>query len=478
MACTNKELDNPIYTGLTQASQQQQQPLYDLIQHETTQYEMVEFPKERSLVPESKEVASSNKQQHSNSVDNHSNQKEQVKWLIVVILLITSTLLNVIVLVTFFTKETSCPQVSCPQVINTTQMAQDIAQAGYVSYGNTTDEMIFNLLTTLIDLVGDTKQLVNNNITTLIDMVGQLLADGTMNNVTASLQQLTSTQSIIEDISNENKGTINNILVNVLENENTSLIFSCQGIKSKYPTSPSGYYHIKSQLVYCKMGELCSSEGGWTRLAYLDMIDSTVDCPPGFKLYEDTLNGVRACGRPDTQGGSCVSIKFPSNGISYSEVCGRVVGYQYGSPDALYTSSNSIDSYYVDGVSITQGYPRKHVWALINGIRSSSTNTSNNCPCNTPPGTTKNIDLFIGNDYFCESGNPNNGWSPILYSDDPLWDGKQCGSQEQDCCSANGLPWFHKTLNSTTDYLELRVCCDQTNTDEDVPISFYELYVK
>ncbi len=50
------------------------------------------------------------------------------------------------------------------------------------------------------------------------------------------------------------------------------------------------------------------------------MTDSTVDCPPGFKLYE--VNGVRACGRPDTKG-SCVSIKFPSNGISYSEVCGR-----------------------------------------------------------------------------------------------------------------------------------------------------------
>ncbi len=66
----------------------------------------------------------------------------------------------------------------------------------------------------------------------------------------------------------------------------------------------------------------------------------------------------------------------------------------------------------------------------------------------------------------------------MLYSDDPLWNGEECGSQEHDCCSANDLPWFHKTLNSTTDYLELRVCCTYTNTFGNVPISLYELYVK
>ena len=153
------------------------------------------------------------------------------------------------------------------------------------------------------------------------------------------------------------------------------------------------------------------------------------------------------------------------------------MGYQYGTPDALYTFINNIDSYYVDGVSITQGYPRKHVWTLMAGLFS-NISSGFSCPCNTPPGYTQNIDLFIGNDYFCESGNPTNSWSTILYSDDPLWDGKECGSQEQDCCSANGLPWFHKTLTSTTDYLELRVCGNEPNTNEDVPISLYELFVK
>ena len=38
------------------------------------------------------------------------------------------------------------------------------------------------------------------------------------------------------------------------------------------------------------------------------------------------------------------------------------------------------------------------------------------------------------------------------------------------CCTAPGLPWFHKVLNTTTtDYLELRVCADkETTADEDV----------
>ena len=40
-------------------------------------------------------------------------------------------------------------------------------------------------------------------------------------------------------------------------------------------------------------------------------------------------------GRPVSSGGSCSSVQYPSNGISYSQICGRVVGYQYFTPDAV-----------------------------------------------------------------------------------------------------------------------------------------------
>ena len=88
-----------------------------------------------------------------------------------------------------------------------------------------------------------------------------------------------------------------------LHNSSTSsLPTSCQEIKNKEPTSPSGVYalavngsKVHLTYVYCHMGELCGSGGGWTRLAYLDMTDSKEACPPGFKLYQS--GGVRACGR-------------------------------------------------------------------------------------------------------------------------------------------------------------------------------------
>ena len=232
------------------------------------------------------------------------------------------------------------------------------------------------------------------------------------------------------------------------------------------------------------MEELCGSGGGWTRLAYLDMSDSTENCPSGFRLYQS--GGVRACGRETSSVGSCTSVQFPSNGISYSQVCGRVVGYQYGSTDAVDNiingpeSHNDINSYYVDGVSITRGSPRQHIWTLMAGVTGgSSSHTSSYCPCS--PGSTQGpkIQSFVGDDYYCESG-AGSSWTHILYTSDPLWDGQACGSLETACCNVTGIPWFHRDYGSTTttDYIELRVCADQETIDEDAPVSFYEIYVK
>ena len=220
--------------------------------------------------------------------------------------------------------------------------------------------------------------------------------------------------------------------------------------------------------------ELCGSRGGWTRLAYLNMSNATQNCPSGFRLYQS--GGVRACGRSGL-GSSCVSVQFPSNGISYSQICGRVVGYQYRSTDAIDDYHNDINSWYVDGVSITRGSPRQHVWTLMAGFSELNVH-SWSCPCNT--GSTVSVVPFIGNTYFCESGNNASGTSSILYTSDSLWDGKNCGSDEAPCCSAPGLPWFHRDYgtNTTTDYIELRVCGDQGTVNEDSPVSFYEIYVK
>ena len=321
----------------------------------------------------------------------------------------------------------------------------------------------------------DIQQLINNNTQSI-------------NHVLQKLDNIVISLSHIKNATTSNAGAINDVLLlveDILQIQNgssfSSLPTSCQEIKKKQSNSPSGVYLLatpggKTNYVYCHMGELCGTEGGWTRLAYLDMSDSTENCPTGFKLHES--NGIRACGRATSNGASCQSVLFPSYS-NYSQVCGRVVGYQYGSTDAVDITSvpggSDINSYYVDGVSITHGSPRKHIWTLMSGFAESQINTCCNCPCSQ--GTVTKPQSFIGNDYFCESGGGRTNVS--LHTQDPLWDGKGCGSLESNCCSAPGLPWFNKVLNSTTnDYIELRVCADQDTGNEDAPVSFYELYVK
>ena len=296
------------------------------------------------------------------------------------------------------------------------------------------------------------------------------------------LINIVNTLSNLQDTSTSTAGVTDDILLIaqellVLHNDSTALPTSCKQLKSQYPSSPSGYYILASATytAYCNMGTLCGSGGGWTRLAYLDMSDATQNCPSGFRLYQS--GGVRACGRPVTSSGSCVSVQFPSNGISYSQICGRVTGYQYGNTDSLHSLSD-LNSCYVDGVSITRGSPCQHVWTLIAGNSESST-SSNACPCNT--GSTVSVQSFIGNNYFCESGNPKSGHSyNILYTSDPLWDGQGCGSLESSCCNVPGIPWFHRDYGSTTttDYIELRVCGDAGSNYEDSPVHSYDIYVK
>ena len=138
----------------------------------------------------------------------------------------------------------------------------------------------------------------------------------------------------------------------------------------------------------------------------------------------------------------------------------------------------SIDDPYVDGVSITRGSPRQHIWTSAIGLHENVNNSyfSEQCPCvsvskQSPPS-------FVGSDYFCESGCPAYVDLTTFHSADPRWDGEGCGAFEAVCCAAPGLPWFHKVLDApTTDYIEMRLCIDQSTADENVLISSYEIYV-
>ena len=331
------------------------------------------------------------------------------------------------------------------------------------------------------------------NEETSTDQLTSQLINFTIAN-TQAIKQIVKQVDNLSNTLRNTTSTVNQVLQMVEELTELHSEFlpnSCQEIKQRMPNSPSGIYQIEvknssntntAHYVYCHMEKLCGSNEGWTRIAYLDMSNPSQSCPSGFRLHES--GKVRACGRPASSGGSCASCKFSSNGIRYSEVCGRVVGYAYRSPDAVDrlngpTQHNDINSFYVDGVSITHGTPRKHIWTFMAG-RADDNNDDDgrfNCPCQQGSQQAEYLQSFIGNDYFCEAP-PYETF--VLRISDPLWDGQQCSSLEQPCCNVTGLPWFHKVLStkSTNDDIELRVCCDEDTINEDVSLNEYQIYVQ
>ena len=326
---------------------------------------------------------------------------------------------------------------------------------------------------------------INCNLSLIQDTMNSIIQQimvhaNNTNRSTDQLLQLLNT-SLIKDISIPTAAAVNDVLLIVnelLEIQNGSSLFnsairlvSCKDIKAAHPNSPSGYYYVNSRNIYCNMGELCGQDGGWTRIAYLDMSDSSQNCPSG--LQELITGGIRVCRREGNSSG-CRSNIFQTNGISYSQICGKVVGYQKGTPDAIYTISNDINGVYIDGVSITRGSPRQHVWSYITGYQSNI----NYCPCNT--GATNTVPSFVGEHYYCESGTNSNPSHGQVYTDDPLWDGNNCPSNEAPCCTGTGLPWFFRDYGNATitDYIELRMCGDSGYENEDTPVQLYEIYVK
>ena len=251
--------------------------------------------------------------------------------------------------------------------------------------------------------------------------------------------------------------------------------------------SPSGHYwtlgndsiRLTQRRVYCDMTRRCCNQTGWMRVAYLDMTDPTQQCPGGFRQINSPK---RACGSYRLTGPGCVSTTFPVNGTRYSKVCGRIKAYQDKTSEAFdpYLTQQllSIDSYYVDGVSLTHGRPpRSHIWTFAAALDEVHSN-SWVCPCTRPDlGFTGSVPPFIGQDYFCETGSRSK-YQYIFHDQDPLWDGEGCGPQST-CCSFNNPPWFCKELSqSTTNDIELRICSDQGSNNEDTPIEMFELYVQ
>ena len=185
---------------------------------------------------------------------------------------------------------------------------------------------------------------------------------------------------------------------------------SCQEIFDCNPDIHGGYYreNINSQdSMYCMKS--CNNVAGmWRRVALVNMANSSEIC---LRAGLRTITSPKRICTGASQG--CTSVSFSTRGINYNAVCGRAIGYQFGSPDGIDKNRGfTIDRNYVDGLSITYGPTRNrhHIWTYAVGH-------TGHCLCQ-PNSVASQPPSFVGQHYYCDGHDIDHRWHP----DDPLWD--------------------------------------------------------
>ena len=243
--------------------------------------------------------------------------------------------------------------------------------------------------------------------------------------------------------------------------------------------SQSGHYSLlgndgQPHEVYCEMEEVGNGQsGGWMRLAKF----GPKNCPEGLEVKDG-----KYCKRPneDRVNGGCFSVHFPTNKIGYSRVYGKIIGIQKGSTDAFEPTYKGSRVTYLDGISLTYGAERSHIWSFASEYSSTVEFNSRRCPCHTNDHYKSMPPDFVGENYFCDTGTSmeeirNYGET----FENPLWN--ECRSNDDACCVPNNdlnPPWFERVIEETCSSIEMRVCTNEPSSNEDVYIKEMELYVQ
>ncbi len=274
---------------------------------------------------------------------------------------------------------------------------------------------------------------------------------------------------------------------------------SCRYLKYQYPTMPSGFYWLLLDPTtppvrrFCDMWLICGNViGGWMRVGHLDTNDVTFTCPTGQKPRENTLSEYdpsvpsdcfletfRTCVIDSDQDNSCSTTSY-SIELSYDKVCGRVIGYQYGNLTGFHDlSSNSsyvdpfTNQFYVDGISITHGNPRQHIWTFA------AASNENKCPCGHSNASRVSPPPFVGDNYFCDSAVESGPPQARIYPGDPLWDGVGCNQTPNGCCLFSRHSYFYREIaNKTSDYITVTMCREHNSSQADLGIQILDLLVQ
>ena len=259
---------------------------------------------------------------------------------------------------------------------------------------------------------------------------------------------LADRQAILKDIHKEIKKNTLGLTIPAL---------SCNHIKEFDPTRSSGYYWIAitglAKSIYCEMQPICGQSGGWTRVAFINASDTSTQCPGALRTI---TSAKRVCQKSVSIG--CSSASFPSHGIQYSDVCGRVAGYVRSSPDAF-------RSPLPDGITITHGSDNGHLWSYV----------ADHFPCGD---CNKTGSAVVGRHYYCDSATNSAYYRGSHdYWDQHLWATTECLARSgATCCGKGG--WFHRKIPPTRDDLSVRLCANQEPWDEEVYADLVEIYVK
>ena len=323
-------------------------------------------------------------------------------------------------------------------------------------------------LTIKIETLDSKVEILNSNVQSSQETHSQQI-----NALNSKLDTLTATTA---QLSTEHQ----NLQTNISDVECTDSEESLELYQNLQNNLTHQLQSIQRNVSYILGPYTCGGTGGWRRVVYLDMTDSSTTCPSGWQL---TGYSKRTCGRVNTERRTCNSATFPVSGGEYTRVCGRIKAYQWAATYAFYLyhwgQRTTIDSAYVDGVSVTHGSPQQHIWTFAAGRSEGDPTATSVCPCDA------SIDIrvppFVGEDYFCESG-VNEQWASrhysTLHSNDTLWDGEDC-LPSSTCCSQHNPPFFTKQLPTpTTDDIEARICLVYDFSDANIAVELVELYVQ
>ena len=125
-------------------------------------------------------------------------------------------------------------------------------------------------------------------------------------------------------------------------------------------------------------GEIVSQcgNGSWREVINLNMTNPSHQCPLGWVSFSNP----RACSQPPRTSGACAQVSLPV-GTPYSKVCGRILGFGNGMPDAFFNWTNARSGRnYVDGVTVFKSSsPSEHVRTLATD---QDFGDLPRCPCN------------------------------------------------------------------------------------------------